>query len=306
MRKGFLTILSLLFCLAIFAQQVPLSSQYMLNRLVINPAYAGALDFYSASISYRKQWMTLDGAPTTQNISIHGPAMKGKIGLGLMFFREVIGVSKENNISASFAYRIKYRKKKVLSFGLSGSAVFSNNQWSQLKTTDANDAVFSGDSPQYIYPDFSAGVYYKTPKYFVGFSIPMFLEHKLEGSSSSYKIENDFSNYNYLIEAGLILKVSDDIIFKPSFLSRYLPSTTYQFDINAIVDIKNTIGVGFSYRTKDAVVVLIQLRITDQIKFGYSYDHSISKLQQYNNGSHELYLRYDFMYKVKSKNPRFF
>lgn len=306
MRKGLLTILLIVFSFAFFAQQVPLTSQYMMNRLVINPAYAGALDFYTASISYRKQWINLDGAPSTQNISIHGPALKGKIGLGLMFFRDVIGVSKENNISASFAYKIRNRNKKVLSFGLSGSAVFSNNQWSQINTTNANDAVFSSDSPQYVFPDFSAGVYYNTPKYFVGFSIPMFLQHKLEGSSSSYKIENDFSNYNYLLEAGLKLNITDKIIFKPSFLTRYLPSSAYQLDINAIVDINNTIGIGVSYRTQDAIVGMVQLHLTDQLILGYSFDQTISDLQKYNNGSHEIFLRYDFRYKVKSIDPRFF
>ena len=114
MRKGFLAILPLLFCLATFAQQVPLSSQYMMNRLVINPAYAGELGFYSASLSYRKQWVGLEGAPSTQNISIHGPALKGKIGLGLIVFRDIIGVSKENNISGSFAYKIKIKKKETI------------------------------------------------------------------------------------------------------------------------------------------------------------------------------------------------
>ena len=201
MKKIVTAIVSLLFYSAIVAQQVPLSSQYLMNRLVVNPAYAGELGFYSASMSYRKQWISLDGAPTTQNIAIHGPAMKGKLGLGLLLFRDVIGVSKENNITGSFSYKIKTTNKNVLSFGIAASAVFSNNQWSQIKTTNANDAAFSTDSPQYIFPDFSAGIYYNTPIYFVGFSTPMFLQHELKSSSSGYKINNDFSNYNYLLEA---------------------------------------------------------------------------------------------------------
>ena len=96
MRKGIVIILSMLFCSVIFAQQVPVTSQYLMNRLVINPAYAGELGFYSASISYRKQWVSLDGAPTTQNISIHGPALRGKLGFGLLFSRDVIGVTKRS------------------------------------------------------------------------------------------------------------------------------------------------------------------------------------------------------------------
>jgi type IX secretion system PorP/SprF family membrane protein len=305
MRKILASILFIGLAVSSFAQQVPLSSQYMMNRLVINPAYAGELGFYSASLSYRKQWVGLEGAPSTQNISIHGPVLKGKIGLGLIVFRDIIGVSKENNISGSFAYKIKIKKKETISFGVSASAVFSNNEWSQIVTTDANDASFTTDSPQYIFPDFSAGIYYNAEKYFLGFSMPMFLQHQLEASSSSYSIKNDFSEYNYLVEAGFKIKLNK-LLIKPSVLSRYLPSSSYQIDFNCLVDIDNTLGLGISYRTKDAVVGLIQFHATDQLIIGYSYDHSISELQKYNNGSHELFLRYDLRYKVKAIDPRFF
>ena len=289
-----------------YSQQVPLSSQYMMNRLVINPAYAGELGFYSASLSYRKQWVGLEGAPSTQNISINGPALKGKLGFALLLFRDVIGVSKENNITGSFAYRIKNDKKKsTLSFGIAVSSVFTTNQWSQIETTKINDDTFSTDSPQYVFPDFSAGVYYSKEKYYIGFSVPMFLQHNLEGSSSSYSIKNDFNHYNYLLELGLKFKINE-IEIKPSILNRYLPSVTYQIDLNCNVDFNNKMGLGVSYRVKDAIAGLIQFHANDQIIIGYSYDHSISILNKYNNGSHELFIRYDFRYKVKSFDPRFF
>ena len=288
-----------------YAQQVPLSSQYMMNRLIINPAYAGELGFYSASLSYRKQWVGLEGAPSTQNVSIHGPVLKGKLGLGLMVFRDVIGVSRENNISGSFSYKIKMKRKKTISFGVSASAVFANNEWSQIVSSDPNDVAFSTNSPQYIFPDFSAGAYYHTKNYFVGFSMPMFLQHQLEGESSGFSIKNDFKQYNYLAEIGGNIKL-DKTVVKPSILTRYLPSSSFQMDINCIVDIENTFGIGLSYRTNDAIVGLVQIHVTDQFIFGYSYDHSISKLQGYNNGSHEIFLRYDFKYRVKAFDPRFF
>lgn len=304
MRKVITIILFISICSTGFAQQTPLTSQYLMNRLVINPAYAGALDYYSVSTSYRKQWINIDGAPSTQNISMNGPILKGKLGVGLLLFRDVIGVSKENNITGNFAYKIKGKNKRSLSFGISGSATFSTNQWSQLKTTSDNDAVFSGDSPQYILPDFSAGLYYRSPKFHLGFSIPMFLSHNL--NASGYEIENDFNDYNYLLEAGINFKISNKIILKPSFMSRYIPNATYQLDLNLLADFNNVVGVGVSYRTQDAIVGVLQVRITDQFIFGYSFDQSISELQQYNNGSHEVFLRYDFRYKVKSFDPRFF
>jgi len=85
-----------------------------------------------------------------------------------------------------------------------------------------------------------------------------------------------------------------------------LPNSAYQIDINTILDYNNTIAFGLSYRTQDAIAGMIQLHINDQIIFGYSFDQTISDLKQYNNGSHEVFLRYDFKYKVKAFDPRFF
>ena len=89
-------------------------------------------------------------------------------------------------------------------------------------------------------------------------------------------------------------------------MSRYLPNSVYQIDINTIIDYNNMIAFGLSYRTQDAIAGMVQLHINDQIIFGYSFDQTISNLQQYNNGSHEVFLRYDFKYKVKAFDPRFF
>ena len=89
-------------------------------------------------------------------------------------------------------------------------------------------------------------------------------------------------------------------------MSRYLPNSAYQMDINLLMDYNNTFGFGISFRTKDAIAGMVQLHLTDQLILGYSYDHTISELQKYNNGSHEIFLRYDFRYKVKAFDPRFF
>lgn len=133
-----------------------------------------------------------------------------------------------------------------------------------------------------------------------------FLNHKLNDDASGYSIENNFEDYNYLLEAGANLKLTNKIVLRPSFMSRYIPNVSYQLDLNLLADFNNIIGIGVSYRTEDAIVGLVQFRFTDQIIFGYSFDQSISELQTYNNGSHEVFLRYDFRYKIRSFDPRFF
>src|SRR5687768_15847649 len=55
------------------AQQQPMYTQYMFNGLVINPAYAGSAETFTATALFRKQWVGMTGAPETQTFSAHSP-----------------------------------------------------------------------------------------------------------------------------------------------------------------------------------------------------------------------------------------
>jgi len=68
---------------AITAQQDAQYTQYMYNTLVVNPAYAGSRGLLSLNGLHRSQWIGVDGAPTTQTLSLHSPVGK-KVGLVVM------------------------------------------------------------------------------------------------------------------------------------------------------------------------------------------------------------------------------
>jgi len=60
-------------------------------------------------------------------------------------------------------------------------------------------------------------------------------------------------------------------------------------------------------RFGDSFGGLFQLQVTNQIKFGYSYDLPINKLGAYNNGTHELMISYDFNPRSgRVRSPRYF
>jgi type IX secretion system PorP/SprF family membrane protein len=67
----------------------------MFNGLLINPAYAGSRDALAINLTYRKQWVGFDGAPTTSLMSVHSPIKKRRIGMGLQLWSDRIGVSRE-------------------------------------------------------------------------------------------------------------------------------------------------------------------------------------------------------------------
>src|SRR5690606_41836180 len=73
------------------AQQLPQFTQYMFNTVSINPAYAGSRETLSVVGLHRSQWVGMDGAPTTQTLSVHAPLRNEKIGLGFSFINDEVG-----------------------------------------------------------------------------------------------------------------------------------------------------------------------------------------------------------------------
>jgi type IX secretion system PorP/SprF family membrane protein len=277
------------------AQHNVMFSQYMFNGLLINPAYAGSNDVLSATVVDRMQWVGFDGAPQTLSMSVHSPLKNKKLNVGLTFIKDHLGITDQNKISAFYAYRIFF-KKSSLSLGLDAGFDMIRNNWSKIQTTTPGDVVFTAPYSQQNIPTTGFGAYYKAEKFYAGASVPD-LFYFGANNSNLFKPA--------LLTAGYLFSISDDIKLKPSFLVKYIKHSPMEFDANLNAYFKN-IGVGFSYRTNDAIVFLLQYNVNMQFSFGYSYDLTLSRLSTYVRGSHEIMLKYEFGYKINPQSPRYF
>jgi type IX secretion system PorP/SprF family membrane protein len=218
-----------------------------------------------------------------------------KLNIGINFTSDIYGVTNKNIATGIFAYKLKL-KKGSLSFGILGGVDITRNDWNKIVTTTTGDVIFEGQAQRTITPLAGAGAYYLSKKYFLGLSAPALIQF------SSYTK----NTYNpILLNSGFILNYSEAIAFKPSILVKYIHNSPVEFDLNLNAYYKS-FGLGFSYRTNDAVVFLLNYSINDQFKIGYSYDLTLTKLKTYNKGSHELMLKYEFGYKVNASSPRYF
>jgi type IX secretion system PorP/SprF family membrane protein len=297
------TLLLLFTVLVAQAQYAPSTSQYMFSMLTINPAYTGSREALCITALHRDQWTGLEGAPQTQTLAIHSPLKKNRIALGLLLYRDVIGVSDKKGVLFSYAYRIPVAKGK-LSFGISGGVDSERSAWTSITTVQGGDEAFSHDSPVYIAPDAGAGLFYYSDKLYAGISVPTLLSHSVMPSGKMHTY-HDASNYNVLFASGVLIPLNQ-AIFKPSLLVKYHAGAPVQVDINSSFFLYGHLELGASYRTGDAVVGLIGYNITKQLRVGYSYDRSLSILKNYNKGSHEFMLQYEFGYKSDAMNPRYF
>jgi len=294
MKKLLLIAIISFIILRVNAQHDNLYSQYMFNGLLLNPAYAGSNDVLSATAVYRNQWVGFDGAPRTSSFSLHTPLKNKKLNVGLIFINDQYGITTQNVINGVFAYRLFF-KKSSLSFGLQAGVNFTRNNWNSIQTTTPGDFVFTNQYSQQNLPQTGFGIYYKAQKFYAGISSPDLLSIGL--SSTVFR--------SALLTAGYLINVSEDIKIKPSVLIKYIKDSPIEVDINANIYFK-AFGIGYSYRTNDAMVFLITCNITKQLSIGYSYDYTISNLKTFVRGSDEIMLRYDFGYKINPQSPRYF
>ena len=307
MRRAFISLVFLLGVLAGFGQHSPITSQYLFNGLLINPAYAGSRDALAATLSYRQQWVGFEGAPQTAIATLHTPLSKKRIALGMTVFNDQIGVTKETGVFTNYSYRMPVGNKAKLAFGLGFGMSLLQANWSDVRIQNTTDEEFFTDETTRARPNFSAGAYYYSrKKYFVGLSIPFFLSHSYNENVSMWQIEHDARSYEPMLTAGFLTELNRDFKLKPSFLLRYDNNSLLQADISANLIVKDRFWTGVSYRTKDAIIGMFEVMANDQIRIGYSYDLSISDLSPYEKGSHEIMLQYEFGFRILTHNPRYF
>ncbi|MBS7320782.1 MAG: type IX secretion system membrane protein PorP/SprF [Myroides sp.] len=303
-----INIISALLALVSFsatAQQDAQFTQYMYNTININPAYAGSRGALSIFGQHRTQWAGLDGAPTTNAFSVNTPLGDSKLGLGVSFINDAIGVMDENTISIDLSYTIDLNDKgSKFSFGLKGSANLLNVAYSDLLTYNPNDPNFQTDIQSQFTPNIGAGLYWHNEKTYFGLSVPNFLTTTRYDDNIQSTMQQKM---HYYLMGGHVIDINPTLKFKPAFLLKAVSGAPLQADVSANFLIQDKFTVGGAYRLDAAWSALVGFQVTDGLFIGYSYDGETTKLANYSNGSHEIFLRFELFNKYRRVNsPRFF
>jgi type IX secretion system PorP/SprF family membrane protein len=292
-----------------YAQQDPMYTHYMYNTISVNPAYAGSRDALTLTALHRSQWVGFSGAPLTQTFSMHAPLKNHPVGLGFSVMNDKIGPTNNTAIYADFAYIMRLTEKSKLALGLSGGVnIFQANLMSR-DLDQPGDAVFQTNVSNHVTPNFGFGIYYSRERFYAGISAPFLLQNSYNVSNSHGDALVAKEQRHYFFIAGTMLKISDNLAFKPTTLVKVTAGAPVQADVTASFIIAKRLLLGAMFRTGDAFGALVGFDITDQFHVGYSFDWSYGlSTGKYNNGSHEIVLRYDFLLfgKKQIHSPRYF
>ena len=289
------------------AQQEVMISQYMFNGLFLNPAYAGTHDYTTSSLLHRAQWVQVDGAPRTSMLAIDAPLMNRSMGLGFSIVHDQIGVSKDLDISGHYSYHLNLGDYGRLSFGLRAGVSIYSAQISDLHYWDANDQVYQGNITNQPIGKFGFGLYWYNGTGYVGLSVPTIYAADGKITMNTGDALDHYFTQHYYLQAGKVYPLNEVLDIKPSTVIKYLPNAPVEADVNCNVLYKERIWLGVGYRTGDALVGMVEYQVTPQMRIGYAYDMTTSRLRSYTSGSHEVMLGIDFGKDlVKIKTPRYF
>jgi len=175
-----------------FTQQDPMYTQYMSNPIVVNPAYAGSRDVGSITGVFRKQWVGIEGTPTTSSLSYNSPIRKYNFGVGGSLLYDAIGPVTQTGLYLDYAYRIRFEGEGILSLGLKGGFNYFYINYQGLRKNDPDVDVDLVQNEALFLPNFGIGAYYYTEKLYLGLSVPKLLRNSLDKNKNTFDHLNRF------------------------------------------------------------------------------------------------------------------
>lgn len=320
MIKKTLHIILLVFSLCYKMQaQDPQFTQFYANPIYLNPAYTGVTYEHRFIGNYRNQWLGLSKAYQTFSASYDYNLADVNSGIGFQLWRDVAGSSKFTTTSAglSYAYHVKLDKFRELRGGMQFNYVSKTIDYSKLVFNDQltpNPSTVSKDAinivPRSGYVDVNAGILLNSTEYWAGISALHINSPNTSIVDGSIKLPIKFSvhgGYRFVQEkkGNRLLKY-----ISPAFNYRHQQNYD-QLDIGVYyVHFPLNLGLWYrglplkhykpTYPNRDALCLLVGVDLKDyDMRIGYSYDLTLSKLVSNSTGSHEISIIYEIAKRSK-------
>jgi type IX secretion system PorP/SprF family membrane protein len=307
-----------LWCDVLPAQQVPMYSQYIMNGFLINPSFAGRDGYSTVTLTTREQWVGLEGAPGTYAASFQTRILKnsyiskatsvrkklvkptrgGKVGLGGYIFNDNNGIMRRTGFQAIYSYHIPMGltggMPNDLAFGLALTAYQLAINTDGL-IYDASDPLLNNYDRSVFIPDFNFGASYTTAKYYGGFAMTNILRGSLLFANKDTTNEIRRELGHYFLTGGIKIPLNNAFILEPSAFikSSDMLFKSLQMDLTARVSYKEVYWAGISWRTSDALILMMGMRY-DKFIFAYAVDFTLTDLRKQSFGTHELTLAVRF------------
>ena len=283
-------------------------NMYMLNPLLVNPAYSGTKESMSANMMLGANWLDMPGATLgkasaagwMQTASFDYP-LSPKNAVGFVIRNNTFGVNNNFVFYGHYSYQINTGVGN-LSFGLRAGLTSYNRNLQKANFRQDGDPVQQFDYSR-MYPNFGVGIYWYSNNYNLGLSIPDFFFPPL-GSES---FDTDPKNYNYTLLGGYLFRISDNFKIKPSTMLIYSIGAPLSYNLNLnFITAQDRVWAGLGYK-QQGFIALLEFQVVSYLRIGYAWEYPLGLVKDFAPwGSHEIMIRFDNTWTVRKVSDVYF
>ncbi|MFC2125181.1 PorP/SprF family type IX secretion system membrane protein [Bacteroidota bacterium] len=253
-----------------YGQNGPVFGQFFTNPYLINPSYVGIEGRPAMFLSYRQQWMGVDGAPKSGNFNFHTPLTNG-LSLGLNFFDDSRSLLHNDVGTLTLGYAIGITKKEYIRFGMSAGAGFRRFDIASADTPD--DPALGNINENSTFLAGNVGISFHSGYFSVGFSLPQIFDSDITPTTSfPTEIKTVSPLDRYIINASYRFYFGlDEMAFEPHLVYYAYKDLPSQWEAAGIFHIKYNLWAGASYRQDYGLSGLVGIKMGGSFSLGYSY-----------------------------------
>ena len=305
---------SLFFGLAVsnLNAQDPTFTQFYSNPLYLNPAFAGSHGCPRFAANYRNEWPSLSGNYVTYAAAYDQYFKNISGGFGVLATHDMQGQGtiQTSMLGLVYSYHLRVNRKFTMLFGARAAWYQKFLDWDKLTFGDQIDPrkgfiYQTGDEPRggsRGFFDASAGLVGYSKHFFFGVAA-----HHLNMPNESMIVGESRLPMRFTGHMGAEIKLGGDS--KYTNTTSIMPNIIYQYqngfqELNIGTYVKyGVFNAGAWFRNRDAFILAIGIN-TGKFKLGYSYDVTVSQLNNgTSGGSHEVSLGLNL--NCKQKSPTF-
>jgi type IX secretion system PorP/SprF family membrane protein len=295
------------------AQQLPIYSQYLYNKFLINPAHAGSDGYTSINLTAREQWVGYSGAPRTYSLSwqtrilkkpfdvkqkssnrtVYRPKTDGRVGLGAYIFSDRNGLIQRTGFQATYAYHMWIQENTQLSLGIAVTGYHFIVNANESSFEDPSEPWLTDNLRRGVFvPDADFGIYLLNNKFDFGFSAQQLFGAAVKIGDYAYK--NFHMDRHFYMFGSYYIDLNTKSELEPSMLAKMSEELMPQVDFGLTYIYDQTMWTGLTYRTGGGIIANFRFKYIPKhttktaMFFGYAIDFTLNQIQRVTYGTHEL------------------
>ncbi|MFP4092889.1 MAG: PorP/SprF family type IX secretion system membrane protein [Cyclobacteriaceae bacterium] len=273
------------------AQRMPFFTHYYDNPFLYNPAYAGYDKHSVFYLTHRQQWLGVEGAPVSSQLTFHSPVGNANpIFIGADIANDRIGAINHTAVKVSLAYLLPLSSEHEHYIKTAFSTGIGMHAFDFADMDIADDPVLQAAMGNRTYLDGRFGLRYHNRGFNLSIALPhLFTPPPLSEASIGNVGFDQLSRMIFSTHYRINFNPEGTLSFEPMVLYHYAKDAAHQLEALGIFRFKESFWAGGGFQQQGGFAGTAGIRVKN-LKFSYAFATAGSEISAYGMGTHEVQL----------------